>query len=162
GPGITRARGVEVMQNGRPDLAGPLANAWVDRTGAWCLITDQRANHAGSCSSIALTETFDGRAPDRDARDRGLSDDTTIGNRYLYGIEVANSATGEPYPQVQTDSLARGAAALLRAWSLHAGHVIHHRQETARKIDMSYRGPIRELITTHLEDLMAPAQHIGC
>lgn len=154
---ITRARGVEVMQRGRPDLAGPLCNAWLDRDGTWCLITDQRANHAGSCSSVALAEAFAGRisAATRDARDRALLDDTTVGNRYLYGIEVANNGTGEIYPAVQIDSLARGIAALNAAWGLTSGRWLHHRQATRRKIDMSWRGDLWGLIDQHQEDAMA-------
>lgn len=146
---ITRQRGIEVMQDGRPGLKGPLCNAWVDRDGTWCLITDQRANHAGNCSSWALNEVFDGRAPGRDAYERGLMDDTTIGNRYLYGIEVANNGVGEPYPDEQIHSLAKGCAALNQTWGLGAHHWIHHREATRRKIDMSYRGDIRFAIGMH-------------
>lgn len=152
---ITQTRGIQVMRDGRPDLKGPLCNAWVDRDGTWCLITDDRANHAGNCSSWALNETFNGRAPDRDAYDRALIDDTTIGNRYLYGIEVANNGTSEPYPDPQIHSLAKGCAALNQAWGLGAHHWIHHRQATRRKIDMSYRGDLRTAVGLHQLNMAA-------
>lgn len=151
---VTRTRGIEVMRKGRSDLSGPLANAWLDRDGTWCVITDQRANHAGACSTVALGEAFAGRvsAATRDARDRALLDDTSVGNRYLFGVEVANNGLGETYPVDQLDSLARGVAALNRAWGLTSGHWLHHRQATRRKIDMSWRGDIWRLIDDHQED----------
>lgn len=163
--GITRSRGIQVMQQGRSDLPGPLCNAWLERDGTWCLITDGRANHAGSCSHIALSEAFAGRisASTRDARDRALLDDTTIGNRYLFGVEVANNGVGESYPSVQIDSLAQGIVAINAACGLTSGHWLHHRQATRRKIDMSWRGDLWSLIDQHdQEDDMAKLeQHIG-
>jgi hypothetical protein len=156
GPTSNRSRIAAVMQNGRPDLKGPLCNAWVDRLGDWWLISDQRANHAGSCSIIALNEAMSGRAVERDARDRALLDDTTIGNRYFYGIEVANNGVGEPYPSAQIYSLARGIAALNLAHGLTSRNLLHHREATKRKIDMSWRGPLRDLIDGHQRQLDHP------
>jgi hypothetical protein len=162
-PNTSPSRGAAFIQNGRPPspqepkgLPGPLGNAFVDRRGDWWLITDQRANHAGACSIIALNEAMSGRAVERDARDRALLDDTTIGNRYFYGIEVANNGVGEPYPSAQIYSLARGIAALNLAHGLTSRNLLHHREATKRKIDMSWRGPLRDLIDGQQRQLDHP------
>jgi hypothetical protein len=158
----TLARWIAMAQHGRPDLRGPLYNGGVMRDGAWVLITDQRANHAGRSSLITLNEATAGLASERDARDRGLLDDTTIGNRYFFGLCAANNGTDEPYPAGQIDSIAHGCAALNEAWGLTAGHWLHHRQASRRKIDMSFRGDLRSMIRAHQEDDdMAVTHRVG-
>lgn len=158
----TKGAGLTVVQRGRPGLAGPLCNLNLTRLGLFNVVSDGLAWHAGSGSSHVLDEVRHDHAPSGDARTRGLRDDTT-GNRYLIGIEVDNDGVGEPYPDVQIEALVKGCAALCRHFGWSANRVIHHREWTSRKIDMSYRGDLRGAVaavlgSTNEEDDMTPEQ----
>lgn len=141
----TKGPGLTVVQKGRPGLAGPLCNLNLTRAGLVHVVSDGLAWHAGAGSSAVLAEVKADKAPKGDARARGLKDDTT-GNAWLIGIEVDNDGVGEAYPPVQIEALVKGCAALCRHFGWSANRVIHHREWTARKIDMSYRGDLRGAI----------------
>lgn len=135
-----------VIVEGRSDLAGPLANLHLPKDGTCNLVANGRCNHAGAGSSTVLGETRNDLAPPGDARVRGLKDDIG-GNAYYYGIEVENLGDGrDPYPQPQLDALAGACAAICRHAGWSANRVVMHREWTARHINMSYRGPIRESV----------------
>lgn len=149
-----RGSGLGVIQGGRPGLQGPLANLNLTRSGVWNVVSEGVAWHAGKGSGRVLTEVRADKAPPSDARERGLVD-TTTGNPYFIGVEVDNDGVGEPYPFVQLESLARGCAALCAAHGWSANRVIHHREWTARKPDMSYHGALRSHVARLLD---APPQ----
>jgi hypothetical protein len=131
---------------GRPGIPPPLCNILLARSGVAHLVAAGRANHAGAGSNVVLDEVRRGVSPTADAVARGLRDDTT-GNRWFYGIEVENSGLpADPYPSVQIDALVRICSALCAAHGWSAARVIHHREWTRRKPDMSYRGPLRGLV----------------
>lgn len=97
-----------MLCNGRPDLAGPLAQMGLDRRGRIWLCAAGRANHNGY---------------------------GTWGND-AYGIEAYNSGVGEPWPQVQLDAYAMACAAICKYHGWGADRVKAHREtDPKRKID---------------------------
>lgn len=147
---------LHTCQVGRPDLAGPIANINIARTGTVGVVTDGKAWHAGKGSSVVLADVRADRPVTRDAKVRGLGDDTD-GNPYFVGIEVDNDGLGEPYPAVQIEALVAVGAALCDAFGWAPARVIHHRQWTARKPDMSYHGDLPALVAARLNHAPAPA-----
>jgi N-acetylmuramoyl-L-alanine amidase/Putative peptidoglycan binding domain len=92
GPAQGNMPSLGVVTNGRPDLAGPLAQLALGRDGTFYVVAAGRANHAGLGSWQGLT----------------------AGNFNFIGIEAEN--TGVPtddWPPVQMDAYARGVAAIL-------------------------------------------------
>lgn len=128
---------LNVVCDGRQDVPPPLCNLYVSRAGGLFIVSGNKANHAGKCSSVALAEVAAGKVgvSTGSAKDRGLHDDT-VGNISLYGIEVENDGTGnEPWPAAVVDTVARACAALCRANHWSVGHITEHRKLTARKVD---------------------------
>lgn len=144
---------LDVVINGRADLAGPLCNLYLDREGSWWPVAAGVAWHAGPGSQTVLDELSTGQAPLGDAAARGLVDDCDTGNEHLIGIEV-EWAQGQDWPQVQINALVAGTAALLDHLGLNANHCRHHRQWTARKQDMAYTGDLWAAVTATLEGSM--------
>lgn len=104
-----------IVRDGRAGLSGPLAHLYLERDGTLVVIAAGRANHAGRGGW------------------RGLS-----GNRSVWGLEIANDGTGEPYSDAQMHAV----IALCRAFVdvdgipvelIHA----HHEWAPTRKIDPS-------------------------
>jgi hypothetical protein len=107
---------VGVVTNGRPDLAGPLAQIVLCRSGEVHVIADGVANHAGSGSWPGIV----------------------LGNKDTIGIEAENTGTGEPWPEQQMDCYVRLVAALLEHNGLEADRVCSHyewRDPAGYKID---------------------------
>lgn len=127
---------------GGPGVSGPLCHILVARSGAVHLIAAKKANHAGKGAREVLDRIRADEAQVGDAKDHGYRD-ALIGNAYFYGIEVENSGKpGDEYPQAQIDALVQVCAALCDAHGWSENRVVHHRQWTTRKVDMSYRGDI--------------------
>lgn len=127
-----------VAKVGRPDLAAPLANLFLDTEGVWHVVAAGVAWHAGAGHAAVLTSVGHDVAPTGFAADLGLADDYGSGNHYLVGVEVENLGTAaDPYPAVQVEALVKGSAALCKALHWTANRWIHHREWTARKVDMS-------------------------
>jgi len=150
---------LDVVVNGRPGLPGPLANLYVARDGKVYVVAAGRANHLGAGAVEVYRRTLRDLAPLGDAADVGL-DDSTVGNGVYVGIEVENFGTpGDPYPRAQIDSLQRTCAALCEEMGWTANRCVQHREWTRRKVDMSYRGPLREAVASMLakEDLILDA-----
>jgi hypothetical protein len=85
------------VTNGRPDLAGPLAQLGLGRDGTFYVVAAGRCNHAGIGSWQGIT----------------------TGNTSLIGIEAENTGyvsgpKAEPWPAVQLDAYRRGVAAILK------------------------------------------------
>jgi N-acetylmuramoyl-L-alanine amidase/Putative peptidoglycan binding domain len=82
-----------VITNGRPDLAGPLAQLGLGRDGTFFIVAAGRCNHAG----------------------RGMWQGLSTGNTSFIGIEAENTGTAsDPWPAVQMDAYRRGVAAILK------------------------------------------------
>lgn len=147
GPKTGDAPTLSVCKNGRPDLSGPLCHIVLGRSGKAYVIANKRANHAGDGAQQVLNKVLKdepvvGNAVTNKYADvKGLS-----GNGYFFGIEVENSGTGEAYPDVQTEALARICAAICQWKGWSANRVIHHRQWTSRKIDMSYKADVPAMV----------------
>jgi hypothetical protein len=82
-----------VVTNGRPDLAGPLAQLCLGRDGTFYVVAAGRCNHAGA----------------------GNWQNITTGNSNFIGIEAENTGMPDdfPWPAVQMDAYRRGVAAIL-------------------------------------------------
>lgn len=138
-------------KNGRPDLPGPLCQININRKAEVNVVTDGRANHGGAGSSVVVNETKRNIAPSGDARKRKLVDDGADLNRWYIGVEVDNNGVDEPYsPEVQA-ALVNVCVALCRHFGWPAERVVHHREATSRKIDMSWRGPLRARVAARLK-----------
>ena len=136
------APSLQLCINGRPDLKGPLAHFVLARSGIVHLVARGIANHAGKGAKEVLDLLRRDVPVVRDAKDYKYVD-SVFGNAFFYGVEVENAGDGEdPYPVEQIDALAKLCAGLCGAHGWSAHRVVHHRQWTARKIDMSYRGDL--------------------
>lgn len=143
-------RSLQTVIQGREDVPGPLCHLYIDRAGSVHTIAARRANHAGKGAQEVLDDLRANRAPTGDAAQRGLADSTS-GNTFFYGIEVENDGVGEAYPDAVIEATARACAALCRAHGWSSSRVIHHREWTRRKIDMSYHGPLRDKVDALLQ-----------
>lgn len=110
---------LRTLIEGRPDLAGPLAQLGLGRDGTFYVVAAGRCNHAGE----------------------GMWQGCTTGNSSFIGIEAENSGVGEPWPDVQMDAYRRGVAAILaklqRASDACAGHK-EYALPAGRKVDPSF------------------------
>ncbi len=139
GPKTGDAASLSVCVNGRPGLSGPLCHILLGRDGTAHLVAANIANHAGQGAAEVLAKVTAGEPVEGDAKDHGYKD-AVFGNTPFYGIEVENSGVGgDPYPDVQIDALVKICAALCTAQGWTADRIVHHRQWTVRKVDMSYR-----------------------
>ncbi|MBV9455808.1 MAG: N-acetylmuramoyl-L-alanine amidase [Rubrobacter sp.] len=134
-----------VRDTGRPrdDIPPPLCNILLARSGVAHIIAALKVNHAGLGNSQVLEQVRQDVPPIEDVTVLHLSDDMS-GNQWFYGIEVQNTGLfDDPYPPVQIEALVRCCAALCSSYGWTSARVIHHREWTSRKSDMSYRGPLR-------------------
>jgi len=99
GPADGDIRDLHVLVDGRSDLAGPLCNLGLARSGVFWVVAAGKAWHAG----IGIWQ--------------GIRD----GNAHMIGIEAENIGTSdkkgnpiEPWPDVQLDAYKRGCAAILK------------------------------------------------
>ena len=128
------APSLDTVINGRPDLAGPLAQLVLGRSGTYYTVAAGKCYHAGA----------------------GIWQGVTMGNSELIGIEAENTGLpNDPWPAVQMDAYARGCAALLK--HIHAPVVMcagHKEYATphGRKDDPSFDMPtFRAAVTAHME-----------
>lgn len=142
--------GLGVLVHGRPDLNGPLCNGSPRENGRLALISAGRANHAGPGSGAVLARIRQDLPPLGLAHTLGLRDDT-VGNGWLYGLEVDNDGLGQPYPSEQLDTTIRACAALCRHHGWTANRVILHSEWTKRKSDWSLpAAPLRAAVAHRL------------
>lgn len=122
---------VTLCYNGRSDLPGPLCHGVIAKDGSVHLVSNGRANHAGTGDPNVLAAVVAERAVLPAPR---LN--TTDGNTHFYGFECVNMGDGkDPWPEVQLDAIARASAAVCRAHGWHAASVIGHKEWTDTKID---------------------------
>lgn len=153
---------LSTVVHGRAGIPGPLCNLLVGRLrqgrelSRVYVITDGRANDSGTGMASVLDRIRSGRAVTGDATAQG----STNGNRWFFDIEVENNGVGEPYEPGQIDALIRCNAAIAKAmgWNPDAHWALHHREWTARKIDMSWRGDLRGRISAYLRSQATEAK----
>jgi hypothetical protein len=139
-----------IVVNGRVGLAGPLSQFLLARDGMVLLTSQNRCNHAGKGNKKVLDHCIDDIEPPdfgEGAYNSRLKGSYGGGNGNFWGIEVENDGIGEQYSDVQIDALVRLLAALCewQHWN-PLTRIIHHREWTARKIDMSFNGPLRKMV----------------
>lgn len=100
---------VSIVRDGRSDLNGPIANACVDRSGRWHVLS------AGRCNT-----TIAGTAGPYDGK----------GNTNALGIEACNDNAGEPWPDVQYDAYVIGVAAIAKKMGWTASQAVGHKEHT--------------------------------
>jgi len=93
GPAQGNMPSLGIITNGRPDLAGPLAQLGLGRDGTFYIVAAGRANHAGA----------------------GSWQGVATGNSSFIGIEAEHTGDpNTPWPAVQMDAYRRGVAAILK------------------------------------------------
>ncbi|UJP05366.1 MAG: N-acetylmuramoyl-L-alanine amidase [Nitrosomonas sp.] len=108
---------LNLLINGRPELAGPLAQLGLGRDGTFYIIAAGRCNHAGS----------------------GIWEGETDGNGCFIGIEAENTGGSnnppgakdrpfDPWPAVQLDAYRRGVAAILKHIGVSAQMCCGHKE----------------------------------
>lgn len=103
-----------VVRNGRADLAGPLANLGVGRSGKVYTFSNGVAYHAGTVKA------------------------SWMDNTHSIGIEVESVGTGPAWPDVQVHGTARAVAALCKKYSVPVSRVLGHKEvcyPVGRKVD---------------------------
>jgi hypothetical protein len=98
-----------VVRDGRSDLAGPLCNLGLSRTGVVYVVAAGVAYHAG----VVL--------------------DPSYGNTHSIGIEAENPGDGSPWPAAQVDAYARLCAALVKGYGLTVARVLGHKEVCSPK-----------------------------
>ena len=152
-----------ICVNGRSDLKGPLVQFLLGRSGKLLLISQNRCNHAGKGSSEVrkdleagrdITAEFDAGQGAYNARTLNRPNDWSGANGKYWGVEVENNGRGEEYSQEQIKALVKLCAAMCKWQGWDHNRIIHHREHTSRKVDMSYTGPLRE----YVQKMMASSQ----
>ncbi|CAF1061843.1 unnamed protein product [Rotaria magnacalcarata] len=111
GPATGEFPSKNIVKVGRSDLAGPLAQLGLGRSGTWYVIAAGLSYHAGK-----------------------TIDDSIFGNANAIGIEA--EATGTPvdavghkyWPEVQWQSYVRGVKALKQAYGIPTARVLGHKE----------------------------------
>jgi len=110
------APSLQVVQNGRSDLPGPLAHFLLARSGVVYVVAAGQCWHTGS-----VLQPWQG-------------------NAHAIGIEAEATGTGA-WPEVQMDAYARLCAALVKAFGLSVSRVLGHKEICApvgRKVDPNF------------------------
>lgn len=106
-----------IIINGRSGIPGPLSQFILARDGQVLVVSQNRANHAGTGGPRA-----------------GIP--ANYGNYYAWGIEAANNGIGEKWTKKQLNAYYRLCAALLAYMGTKdVNKVIGHKEWTSRKID---------------------------
>lgn len=104
---------LNILINGRSDLAGPLSQLGLGRDGTYYVVAAGRANHAGAGVW------------------RGVS-----GNSHFIGIEGENAGTTKDvWPEVQMDAYRRGVAAILKKIGAGPEMCCGHKEYAPRRKD---------------------------
>ncbi len=143
-------------KNPKNNLSGPLCHIVLARSGKAHIIAARLANHAGSGAKQVLEQVRNDEPVTGNAFTRKLAD-AISGNPHFYGIEVENAGLGnDPYPDAQIQALGQICATLCLAHGWSANRVIHHRQWTRRKPDMSFRGDVPGLVAQLMDTSEIP------
>lgn len=145
-----------IVVNGRTGLAGPLSQLLLGRDGTVLLTSQNRCNHAGKGNKKVLDNCVNDVMPadfGEGAYNSKLKGSFGNGNGLFWGIEVENDGIGERYSDIQIDALVRLLAGLCewQQWN-PLTRIIHHREWTSRKIDMSFKGPLRKMVADFITE----------
>lgn len=148
----------EVLEEGRPNLRGPLVQVGIDRDGTACWVTNGRAHHAGGgCGRVleALLQDL--------AKRPNPGPDNTYGNTHFLGIELENSGqAGDAYPEEQIDRAVEITVMWCKAFRWTANKVLGHKEWTRRKVDPSLdMGMFRAKAAQKLLSRQAPVASEG-
>lgn len=134
-----------IVQNGRPDLSGPLAQLVLERDGTFRVIAAGVCWHAGRGSWPGWP--------------------TNNANFHTIGIEAVNDGRGQYWPPVQLDAYKRGCAAILRRIGRAADDCVGHKEYSSEgKIDPfpldmdDFRRDVQAFIDNPQGDDMTPEQ----
>jgi hypothetical protein len=136
GPATGEAPSLGVVENGRPDLPGPLAQLVLGRSGTWYVVAAGLCHHTGA--------TFE------------------PWQRNTWAVGVEAEATGrDPWPPVQYSSYLRGARALADHYGVPHSRVLGHREIAAplgRKTDPNFDlATFRAALTSQEDPMTTPA-----
>jgi N-acetyl-anhydromuramyl-L-alanine amidase AmpD len=111
GPRMGNMPSLGTVTEGRPGLAGPLAQLCLGRDGTFFVVAAGRCNHAGVGNWQGLTH----------------------GNTNFIGIEAENTgfltgSNADPWPAVQMDAYRRGVAAILKKIRANAIMACGHKE----------------------------------
>lgn len=98
---------IAIVRDGHKGLAGPIANAVVDRSGRWHVVASGRCNTAKT--------GWAGPA-------------AGLGNTHLLGVEACNDNVSEPWPAAQYEAYVVGWAAICGRMDWDAGKCVGHRE----------------------------------
>lgn len=111
---------LNLIINGRADLAGPLSQTYLKSDGTWYVVAAGRCNHAGAGSWHGVT----------------------FGNAELIGVEAENAGTAkDPWEVEQMDAYVRGVAAILTHINADPVMAMGHKEYATprgRKIDPTF------------------------
>ena len=111
---------LNVIQNGRPGLSGPLSHMALGRDGTFYIVAAGKCNHAG----------------------HGAWKGNHEGNSTFLGIEAENTGLrNNPWPVMQLDAYVRGVSAIAKKLQLPTYQIIGHKEwanPQGRKIDPSF------------------------
>lgn len=126
----------DLCYNGTSSLPGPLCHAHLAKDGTLSLLSNGRANHAGSVPSNVHNALVAERTLPAPSGPENVD-----GNDHGFGLEIENLGDNrDTYPAVQYDTAVRYAAAICRYYGWSAKSVAGHKEVTTRKIDP--RGPV--------------------
>lgn len=133
GPGSEKGL-LALIRDGRSDLAGPLSQLFLPKSGVFHVIAAGRTNHAGNGSWHGITS----------------------GNAQTIGIEAQNAGDGkDPWPAVQMEALVKGTAAILEHIKADPLMTMGHREYATprgRKIDPTFdMNDFRELVDVEMD-----------
>lgn len=123
GPATGEAPSLGTVENGRPDLSGPLAHLVLGRSGTFYVVAAGLCYHAG----------------------QGEWHGITSGNTHFIGIEAENTGLpNDPWPEGQVDAYARGCAVILKHIGVPVIMCAGHKEfalPPGRKTDPSFTMP---------------------
>jgi hypothetical protein len=149
GPAAGDLPSLATVRDGRPDLAGPLANLMLSRAGVWVPIAAGRCWHAGGADRAAAWPWIGGGD----------------GNGRCIGIEAESTGRGD-WTAAQLEAFPRGVAALLRHLGAGADRYLGHLEwAPSRKIDPAgwpggmagFRGTVAAILGAPLPPGAQPA-----
>lgn len=107
GPKVGNMPTLNLLIEGRPDLAGPLAQLGLGRDGTFYVVAAGLCNHAGD----------------------GAYRSIVAGNTHLIGIEAENTGlAGDSWPQVQLQAYQHAGAAILRHIGRGSDFCVGHKE----------------------------------
>ena len=132
GPYSSVASILDLLEQGRSDLSGPLCQASCAPDGTIYLTAWGAANHAGQGDPDVLAAVKADRAI---PAPNDTASTSVGGNQWFAGLESIHPGDATPWPAAQVDAMVRYSAAICRLNGWSANRAIGHKEWTTRKID---------------------------